>query len=235
MYLSYTEPIATYVVGIDLSDLSTVSIDPATNDSPSLYGFSITSDANWTYLYAQCHRQFGWSPILLPAHDLSCSANVTVGRVPKGQVFAPPSYWNGTTWQPNPHRRCRSCPPTAVDQPQPDPFHRRRIRGGHQGGRLVRHDDLPRPRPGRAGPLDHLRPGACHAEVRTEHLQHLLRVVGSDDPVRWGVRGRSVPQPVGWADLERQPPDVLHRARPGRFALGTRCSRGRLLTCRPFP
>ncbi len=102
LYLSVTEPIATRVVAIDLATMSPVWSGQPANASEALYGFSIANDANWTYLYAQCHRQFGWSPsILLPAHDLSCSANVTVARVPKGRVLQPPNYWDGTTWQPN--------------------------------------------------------------------------------------------------------------------------------------
>lgn len=122
LYLSITEPIATRIVGIDLSTLSTVYTGQPPNASPALYGFSITSDDTWTYLYAQCHRQFGWSPsALLPAHDLGCSSKVTVGRVPKGQVFNAPTYWDGTTWQANASRavpvmptRSRSVNPSQI-------------------------------------------------------------------------------------------------------------------------
>ena len=127
MYLSITEPIATRIVGIDLASLSTVSIGQPANASPSLYGFSITSDANWTYLYAQCHRQFGWSPsILLPAHDLACASKVTVARVPKGRLFMTPSYWDGTMWQPYAQPgRAGHADAEPLGQPQPDPVHRR--------------------------------------------------------------------------------------------------------------
>jgi hypothetical protein len=38
------------------------------------------------------------------AHDLDCSANVPVARVPKGRVFDPPAYWDGSTWQADQHR-----------------------------------------------------------------------------------------------------------------------------------
>jgi hypothetical protein len=100
LYLSTTEPIATRVVAVDPVTMTPVAEGNAPNASAALYGFSITSDATWTYLYSQCHRQFGWSPsVLLLAHDLSCSANVTVARVPKGQVLQTPTYWDGTTWQ----------------------------------------------------------------------------------------------------------------------------------------
>jgi hypothetical protein len=105
LYLSITEPVATRVVVLDLPSLSVRSAGQPPNASASLYGFSITSDATWTYMYAQCHRQFGWSPSpLLPAHDLDCASNVTVARVPKGRVLDRPSYWDGTSWQADPAR-----------------------------------------------------------------------------------------------------------------------------------
>ncbi len=101
-FLSSVQPVATRVVALDVPTLTPLWLGYPPDSSTALYGFSITSDAAWTYLYAQCHRQFGWTPrVLLPAHDLSCSANVTVGRVPKGQVLERPSYWDGSTWQPD--------------------------------------------------------------------------------------------------------------------------------------
>jgi hypothetical protein len=114
LYLSVTEPIATRVVAIDLATLTPQWYGQPANASSALYGFSITSDATWTYLYAQCHRQFGWSPsILLAAHDLTCSSDVTVGRVPKGRVLTAPTYWDGTTWQADASRAIAVMPTTS--------------------------------------------------------------------------------------------------------------------------
>jgi hypothetical protein len=80
-----------------------VAAQPAPNSSASLYGFSVTSDSTWTYLDAQCHRQFGYD--LLPytdppvyIHDLTCAGNVRVARVPRGEPEAAPAYWNGAAW-----------------------------------------------------------------------------------------------------------------------------------------
>lgn len=100
-YLTVTEPISTRVVAVDAHSLAPYWSGQPANATPALYGFSITSDDTWTYLYAQCHRQFGYTPILLPAHDLTCASQVTVARVPKGRILQPPNYWDGSTWQPN--------------------------------------------------------------------------------------------------------------------------------------
>ena len=89
-YLSWTEPIATWNVSIDLADMSIAAYAPASDNSNALYGFSVTSDASYTYLYSHCYRQFGWDLLAfsdppLYAHDFDCSANVNVARVPRGR------------------------------------------------------------------------------------------------------------------------------------------------------
>lgn len=106
LYLSTTEPVGTRIVGVDLATMGITFEGVPPSSSTSLYGFSIASDTSWTYLYGQCHRQFGWDIGLfgVRAHDLSCSSHVPVARVPRGQLFAAPNYWDGSTWQPNPAR-----------------------------------------------------------------------------------------------------------------------------------
>ena len=101
-YLSQAVPVATHVVALDGGSLLPVGRSPAPNASAALYGWSVTSDRDWTYLYAQCHRQFGFEEVLgVAAHD-SCAARVTVGRVPVGQLLDVPQYWNGSQWQNDP-------------------------------------------------------------------------------------------------------------------------------------
>ena len=102
-YPSRVEPIATAVAGVDVDTLAVeVEARPA-NASAALYGWSIESDARWTYLYAQCHRQFGFDPyIFVLAHDRQCSNRVTLARVPRGQLFAAPTYWTGGGWSGDP-------------------------------------------------------------------------------------------------------------------------------------
>lgn len=99
-YLQRVEPTSTVVATIDVDTLAVESLAPAANNSAALYGWSIASDRDWTYLYAQCHRQFGYDPFIGGSfgHDLDCAADVTVGRVPVGELFAIPTYWTGAGW-----------------------------------------------------------------------------------------------------------------------------------------
>lgn len=106
-YLSQSEPIATWIATIDLSTMQVVDRRPATDSSAALYGFSVASDDAYTYLYAHCHRQFGWDafPFSDPpvyVHDWDCVQRMTVARVPKGQFDQPLAYWDGSGWGPTP-------------------------------------------------------------------------------------------------------------------------------------
>lgn len=106
-YLSFTEPIATWIVTIDLTTMQIVDRRPAIDASNALYGFSVESDDQYTYLFAHCHRQFGWDafPFVDPpiyVHDWDCADRMTVARIPKGQFDQPLAYWNGTTWGSDP-------------------------------------------------------------------------------------------------------------------------------------
>jgi len=99
-YLELVEPTSTVVATIDVDTLEVVSLAPAANGSADLYGWSIAGDSDWTVLYAQCHRQFGYDPFIGGSfgHDLGCVAEVTVARVPVGELFASPNYWTGGAW-----------------------------------------------------------------------------------------------------------------------------------------
>lgn len=100
-YLSVTTPVAARRIVLRLPDLAVIANVPAADPSTMLHGWSIVSDADWTYLYGQCHRQFGHGgiPWVSLGHDASCSARVTVGRVPRGRLWEVPSYWDGRDWQ----------------------------------------------------------------------------------------------------------------------------------------
>lgn len=104
-YLSVTEPVATRVAVVDVDSLAVVSEGSPADASAALYGWSVTSDHSWTYLYAQCYRQFGYDDFLgVPSHDVDCSTRITVARVPAGDLFARPQYWDGLSWQADPAR-----------------------------------------------------------------------------------------------------------------------------------
>jgi hypothetical protein len=102
-YLQHTEPVATWLVTISVADLSVVDHRLARDSSPELYGWSVVSAGEHTYLYSHCYRQFGYEPKFSAlAHDLSCTAEVTVARIPRGRFEARPEYWDGSTWSADP-------------------------------------------------------------------------------------------------------------------------------------
>ena len=102
-YLGHVEPVATWLVTIDPVTLDVVDRQPAPNPGADLYGWSVVSHHEHTYLYAHCYRQFGWDPFpgsesTAGTHDWDCTADVTVARVPRGQFDVEPEYWNGARW-----------------------------------------------------------------------------------------------------------------------------------------
>lgn len=105
-YLTSVEPIATWIATIDVADLSVVDREPARDPSADLYGWSVVSAGDHTYLYGYCYRQWGFDPLWCApeylGHDVECSDDVTVARIPRGEFTARPEYWNGTTWGDDP-------------------------------------------------------------------------------------------------------------------------------------
>lgn len=107
-YLSSTEPGGTFVARVNPDTWNIEWYGTPANPSSDLYGWSIESDDEWTYLFAHCHRQFGYDPYVFSlAHDRSCTDRVTVARVPLGAVFETLEYWTGATWSPH---RARAVP-----------------------------------------------------------------------------------------------------------------------------
>jgi hypothetical protein len=104
-YLTRVEPIATRVAVIDPTTVEVVDELTPPDGSTRLHGWSITSDREWTYLYANCYRQFGYDLYVFTyAFDRSCSARITVARVPRGKLFDQPTYWDGRVWQSDPRK-----------------------------------------------------------------------------------------------------------------------------------
>lgn len=98
-YLEHVEPVGSVLVLLDVTTLGVVEVVTAPVGGPELYGWSIASDDDWSYLYSWCLRQFGWSPM---GHDTTCTADVRVARVPLGELTAVPEFWDGRAWQPDP-------------------------------------------------------------------------------------------------------------------------------------
>lgn len=104
-YLTHTVPLATWVAIFDPTSDTVVDELHAPDSSADLYGWSITSDDDWTFFYAHCYRQFGFDDYaLVAAFDRSCATEITVARVPVGELFEPLRYWDGAAWQPDPSR-----------------------------------------------------------------------------------------------------------------------------------
>jgi hypothetical protein len=92
------EPVGVWIATINPTDLTVVDFRPAPDPSERpLYGFSITSDDAFTYLYGHCYRQFA-DPGYLGLHDTGCGPNMYVARVPLGRIDLAPEYWNGVSW-----------------------------------------------------------------------------------------------------------------------------------------
>jgi hypothetical protein len=93
-YLAHSEPVATWMATIDATTLAPLSFAPAPDNSPNLYGWSVVSDLDHTYLFGHCYRQFGFGWL---GHD-PCTAEIRVARVRRGRLDDVPEYWNGTSW-----------------------------------------------------------------------------------------------------------------------------------------
>jgi hypothetical protein len=93
-YLAHSEPVATWMATIDATTLTLISFTPAPDDGPNLYGWSVASNRDHTYLFGHCYRQFGFGFL---GHD-PCTAEVYVARVPRGHLDDHPQYWNGNSW-----------------------------------------------------------------------------------------------------------------------------------------
>jgi hypothetical protein len=94
------EPVATWRATIDPVTLEVLAFEPAADASAALYGWAVASDATHTYLFGHCYRQF--VPGEMFGHDAACTSQVTVGRVPLGQLGAAPEYHSATGWSSDP-------------------------------------------------------------------------------------------------------------------------------------
>ena len=166
------EPVATWRARYRLPDLELLDMEQAADSSSALYGYSIVSDNDWTYLYGHCYRQF--VPGEEYGFDPSCSPHAYLARVPKGQLDRRPYYWTGTGWS-----AFAAGPSARVDQQHVDAGVRGALRGRLRRGvrrrRLVRQRHRDPDGACATGPVDRGR--AIHAghEVR-RGLQQLRSV-----------------------------------------------------------
>lgn len=109
-YLDNATPVGTWLASVDASSLEPIGLERAPDDGAALYGWSVVSDARFTYLYGHCYRQFGFGLI---GHD-TCTADVTVART-SHDLRRPLEYWNGRTWGRDPAAAANVAPVRAPD------------------------------------------------------------------------------------------------------------------------
>jgi len=85
-------------VVLDAATLGVKTVVPETIEGRDLYGWSVTNDTEWTYLYSHCYLQFGHAE--LGAHE--CAEDTKLARVPLGRLGADRHYWDGQAWNPDP-------------------------------------------------------------------------------------------------------------------------------------
>jgi hypothetical protein len=94
-YLSRVRPTAIRRVVLDASTLEVVDVIDEEASGDDLYGWSVTSDDSYTYLYSHCYQQFGYETLLGFGE---CAVDVKLARVPRGVFDAERRYWDGVGW-----------------------------------------------------------------------------------------------------------------------------------------
>jgi len=81
------EPTTTWITTLQWRTGRILKMQPAPNYGVSpIYGFSVASDQQWTYLYGNNHL-----------YGRGTTEN-RVARVPRGRLLAAPTYWDGEAW-----------------------------------------------------------------------------------------------------------------------------------------
>ncbi|WP_040494409.1 hypothetical protein [Ilumatobacter nonamiensis] len=94
-YLTRSRPTAMRRVVLDASTLEPIEIIDEEPTGDDLYGWSVTSDDAFTYLYSHCYQQFGFDGLFGFGE---CVEVVKLARVPLGELDAPREYWDGAGW-----------------------------------------------------------------------------------------------------------------------------------------
>jgi len=94
-YLNRSRPTAMRRVVLDAATFEPVDVVDEAPTGDDLYGWSVTADDDYTYLYSHCYQQFGYDSVLGFG---ACSGVVKLARVPVGDLDAPRQYWDGAGW-----------------------------------------------------------------------------------------------------------------------------------------
>ena len=91
-------PVKNWLAILDPNTLQQLYFAPAPATSPMLYGWSVVSNDQYSYLYGHCYRQF-LNPVAGPGQfDSNCMPYDYLARVPLGHFDVRPEYWNGSGW-----------------------------------------------------------------------------------------------------------------------------------------
>ena len=94
-------PVRTWLAILDPVTLEQRYFAPATDSSSRLYGWSVVSTDQYSYLYSHCYRQYASPVNAIGQFDASCMPHTYLARVPRGHLDATPEYWSGAGWSPS--------------------------------------------------------------------------------------------------------------------------------------
>ncbi len=94
-------PQATWLAVVDPMSLQVLSFALAPDSGRGLYGWSVVSNDQYSYLYGHCYRQFAHDVQGPGQFDATCMPSTYLARVPLGHFEAVPEYWNGVGWSGN--------------------------------------------------------------------------------------------------------------------------------------
>lgn len=93
-----TLPVRTWMAILDPVTLTQRYFAPVEPHDARLFGWSVVTAGEWSYLYAHCNRQWLNGSVGVDGFDPSCSPHWYLARVPAGRFDAPYQYWDGGGW-----------------------------------------------------------------------------------------------------------------------------------------
>lgn len=97
-----TLPVRTWMAILDPVTLEQLYFAPLEPHDARLFGWSVVTAGEWSYLYAHCNRQWLNDSVGVDGFDPGCSPHWYLARVPAGRFDAPYEYWNGGGWSGEP-------------------------------------------------------------------------------------------------------------------------------------
>ena len=99
-------PVRTWLAILDRNTLQQLYFEPAPDSSAKLFGWSVTSTDQWSYLYSHCYRQYANNVNSIDQFDAACMPHTYLARVPRGTSSRHPSTGTDRDGRGRPPRRC---------------------------------------------------------------------------------------------------------------------------------